>query len=523
MRPLACKVVTHVINLLYPFSYQREHLNSGQSLDRLSKRWQHIWHGLSRSELVEKLDDTYFFLPYVREVLFAESRLFFSDAPEKSTSSAQRLSRSELTNLASMLGPDAVLRLKAAPEFRAQFGQFNLQPYQMTGNPGDPALMALVITNIELALFPGGVGLLRIRVQAADNEPTVASLRELINHAREVQPKRLEWGTPRWVTHASGKKLSVDARTIVDYLLMGVTAPDSDTDLGISLVEFAARTESNDHRYTSTAPGQVYGQNFQVFTYALLDDSVIEELPAETGLSGDQWDRALFELVTCSDLSQENQQPAVRFWDRVQSSNKLVLWRNWKAMCLRDNVAFVARGDSIFTRQYLPQNIEKDYLEIYQLVIYQLIRLNLLQGRLLRHNRDLSSNLRSARTLWNDHVHFTNRFWYSHLCVRPQGNEIFQCFRAGVQVDALHDEVGSEVRELKAFYEERRQRFSNAILFFISVVGFPVGIVVGLFGNALLEPELEYKWPLFLISAVVAIGVAWGIKSMWERIDSKVS
>src|SRR4051794_25959879 len=77
-------IARHFTILVYPF----RHAVSGQDrllrLKKLNGRWQHWWRRLNQAELKDALNDTYFFLPHVRKLLFPETALLpETDLPDQ--------------------------------------------------------------------------------------------------------------------------------------------------------------------------------------------------------------------------------------------------------------------------------------------------------------------------------------------------------------------------------------------------------------------------------------------------------
>ncbi|GAB4444676.1 MAG: hypothetical protein OHK0015_46230 [Chloroflexi bacterium OHK40] len=63
----------HYTLLIYPFIHDLTPTRRAERLRALAPRWRPWWSRLDQAAMTRALDDSYFFLPYVRELLFPET------------------------------------------------------------------------------------------------------------------------------------------------------------------------------------------------------------------------------------------------------------------------------------------------------------------------------------------------------------------------------------------------------------------------------------------------------------------
>src|SRR5258708_1659894 len=105
--------------LVYPFRHAVSGVERAERLQQLGGCWRSWWSRLPHADLEAAKDDTLFFLPYVRELLFPElcfeSVLAPTNGSRYQVPQAERLSRlgpGGMTNLP----VDAVIRLTFSPD-----------------------------------------------------------------------------------------------------------------------------------------------------------------------------------------------------------------------------------------------------------------------------------------------------------------------------------------------------------------------------------------------------------------------
>jgi hypothetical protein len=274
-------------------------------------------------------------------------------------------------------------------------------------------------------------------------------------------------------------------------------------------------------RYTSTEPGQVYGQSLRLYSYACLDNTSAAGDTAQTDPPFEHpAQRALYELATCTATDDPDYIPHQRGLAQLIDQSYIALWDNWQGMALHDNVVFLVNRPTGFTQGALAHNVESDYLHLYLLTLYQKVRLNWLSGELLRHSADLHHNLSEARALWDAHMMFRNHYWFTEVTFRPQGITLYKQFQQGLGSLALYAALSSEVQDLQAYYEQKVERQTNTLLNFITIIGLLLGVpgvLTQVYGSDLLTLA---AWPGFLLSLAIGyiiVGSAWLLIQRWAQ------
>jgi hypothetical protein len=228
-------------------------------------------------------------------------------------------------------------------------------------------------------------------------------------------------------------------------------------------------------------------------------------------------ERILYELATCTDTSAPNYIPDKKYLATLLDQGMISFWDNWKGLTLRDNTVFLGTGESEFIKVALPHNIECDYLHLYLFTAFQKLRLSMTFGELIRRQVDLSKNLREARRLWNSFIMFQNRYWFAEVTRKAQGVELYRYFQRGLGTLPMYQEMQEEVSELQEFYERKFERRNNQLLYFLTLVGLPAGILVSLFSGALIKVA---SWRDFFLTAALfyfAVGASWLVSKHFSR------
>jgi hypothetical protein len=529
----------HFVRLVYPFLHDLHRSSPPQARRALlDQRWQHWWAALGDDELLRTLDSTYFFLPYVREeVLFPETARFDADEPRSQVPQARVAAQQPPSAFLPSLSDDRVVHLRLTAAALAEVAHGTLRQ-EWAGRVDFQGLLRL--RAVDALLFPGGVGFLVLEVHADRDGLTARDLNDYLYHLRQVHAPRIEWTLPTWrfaaptAADAGAPPTECTARDLIDYLLEGLASLPTPDARSATLADFL-RPGPPKPRWTASREGQVYGQYFRLFVYATLSKAPADE-PPEPGDQPPSWQRlgfesphqlALFELATVSALGDADREPHPAGVRAILDDHLVALWAGWQALVLRDNVVFLGFTPSPFNLGVLSGNVESDYFHLYLLALYQKVRLSLLQGELIRRDSRLLESAKGARALWREFVLFTNRFWFSEVTDRQQGSVLYRHFQRGLETRALYEEVRAEARDLEKYYSDREQQWTNSLLFAITFFGLPIGVVVGLFGNAFFEvsssgtggPRIQHPalpdLLLFLAWLVGALALSFLIYGAW--------
>lgn len=466
------RVQSHFTMLVYPFQHAVSGNDKKLRLQRLSKRWQHWWGRFDDKGLARALDDTYFFLPYVRQMLFPEivPRLLPQGDALQQTPRAKELAGLPLDELAARLDPNGVLRFTCQPEQLKELHPLALE-YE---DKKDRFLASIKINWIDVVLFPQNVGFLILKVNLTTEDLTVDSINDFLYYARLVHPPAIDWNLARWKCTKGKTQVSLLSRDLVDFLLQGLTACSDQLDATIDSFADHLQQDGSAWRYSSTNEGQVYGQMFRLYSYACLAEpqpaTAGGEMPHEDAgqpsqssvrkhsLFDSPVQQMLYELATCKKTTLPDEKPHPLGLKQTMEKGHIALWANWEGMALHDSVVFLANSPTGFTQGALAHNVESDYFHLYLLTLYQKMRLSLLSGELMRHGPELHKNLEEARRLWDDFVMFRNHYWFAEVTLKPQGTVIYRSFQRGLDALSLYESVKSEVHELQDYYERKDHR-----------------------------------------------------------------
>lgn len=544
-------ILTYAFNHCFVFSKQGEH-----QLANLDTFWDLWWNRFEGKNINQAVDDTYFFLPHVRSLLFPE----VTNTP-KSTDWQAWLSKITHEDIEQKVSPTSCLHLtrkletfdqKFHLEMNSQYEQFQCE---------------IQIHWVDVWLFPQSAGFLTLKVELVTDSqdssfPSPLKIKDLTNvlyHLRLVQPPNITWTMLRWRSRGT-PTLDFTSQDLVDYLLQGLTKVSASIDYHTIGQYVLALQQNSVPRYSTTDIGMAYGQSFRLFMYACLDETsapmaksaVYAEEQAESSseaqharseanpevhhdeppsqmellvkqlltkmesqsLFEDVAQQSLYEMATCTDTSLTNYKPHANGVKKLFDQGYIAIWDNWQAMALHDNTVFLATIPNGFTRFALPHNIEGDYFQLYMLCLYQKVRLNWFSGELIRRHVNLYKNLREARNLWEDFIHFRNNIWFGDVTFRPQGYELYRSFQRGLGSKDLYETVSCDIRELQDHYETKAERRIGDLLNVLTLVGLPIGILAEVYGDHLLNVE---EWPGFLVVAGIILIVWIGGWIAWRR------
>jgi hypothetical protein len=499
--------------LVYPFRHALSGPDRVRRLELLDGLWRPWLYRMDEPARAAALDDTYFFLPYVRELLFPETtRLPGTDAPGQAAHADWAVSES-LPQFGAQVHETAVLRLTYDPARLAA-----LRPMRLSLDdkaPAGPFDAPFDVEWVDAVLFPQEMGFLALKVRLLEEPAPVGRWNDFLHHLRLIHPPRLAWRLASWRL-ADGRS-ACSGRDVVDFFLQGLTHGDQ---FRPSLDEFLpyVRRAADRARYTGTPLGQVYGGVFHLFTYGCLEGGAAAP-PAGPDPAPDLFPsatrRALYELATCTPTEDPDYVPHRAAVEALWCDNLIVLWDNWQGLALRDNVVFLGAGGRDFARHALPQNVESDYFHLYLVVLFQRMRMSVIFGDLARKEEDLGANLREVRRLWDQFVTFQNLYWYHEVTRKPQGGALYRRFQQGLEVLPLYEEAMEHSRELKAYYEGKAQRRTSSLLFFLTIIGIPVQTVVAAGAKYLFDNQIWWAYGLGL-AALPA--VLYGLWRVWEKV-----
>ncbi len=505
--------------LAYPFQHAVTGPGRKSQLVDLGDRWMPWWGRLSPESLVEALDDSYFFLPYLREMLFPETNSIPVANPREQVRDASWLSRLTPGELADRAPESTVVRLTYRGEAMAGL-RSPLLRLERKGEDGailDSFESSFQVDWIDVVLFPQRVGFLLLKIRVEPDGLTVDRLSEFLSLIRLVHPPRPGWTLATWHAKAGVDTISFEARDLIDFLLDGFTRIPPRGASTLAAFVRGRRNSPSLARYTESRLGQAYGTIFHLFGYARTGDGAGGD-DRDPGPFGTHLRRWLYELATCTDAANPEQAPHPSQVEATFHRQLIAHWSNWLGLPLQDNVAFLGIGASPWTDRRLPYNIESDYLYLYLLALYQKTRLSVMFGELLRRDADPVQNLEEARALWKEFLMFQNRYWYSEVTRRPLASEIYDRFRAGLGVLRLYEEMTEQVHELHEYYTGLQQQRTGRNLGLLTWICAPMGILASFFGAPLLEGKVPGWWFALATAGTYAVLVAASrVAGRWLR------
>lgn len=501
--------------LVLPFEHRLTAGDRRGALTGLRERWKLWWHRLSQAQLQEALDNGYYFLPYVRELLFPEAAMLEPAPMEQQLRQAKELLGGALDakEVSEKLPADAVLHLTLDLDDLSELHRLCIRTPVLSGSEEEEAdcLWEFRVEWVDVVAWPQGVGFLLISVKPREQRGTLDDWRRFLDQVRLVHPPTPSWVMPSWET-ASG--LQMDARLLVDFLLEGLAEGCPATPCR-NLEEFVARCDpSGSTGYSVGRFGQVYGAEFRLFCYGVV---AREEPSAEpcSDLFESPAEEALYELATGYSCATEEGRPHPRRVKGLRQRSLIALWDNWQAMVSGSRAVFLATRATEFTRHILPQNLHGQYLYLYLFTLFQKIRLSILNGEILRRGWNVARHRRESQRLWDEFFRFRNLYWYSEVTLAPQGKELFRVFQDRLDVSPLYSEMKEEVRETHRYYQGYYEQRFNRLLNVLTFVGLPAGLWVSLFGGALIgeaETQIDASWTL---AAATALGLYVTILIVW--------
>jgi hypothetical protein len=511
--------------LIYPFRHNLKGDGDRRHLQQLSTRWKPWWSRLvnekSSEPLKRALDDTYFFMPYICKLLFPETACLRpggnSQEVEQELENARQLAHLDVDQLAGKLGPNGMLRLTYDPSTLA-----TLQGLQLKF--GEEFSASVSLSWIDVALFPQNVGFLILKTQLAEPQATTEKLNDFLYHLRYVHPPKIDWRLAHWNLTLAGTTLTFSNQELIEFLLQSFAEGAGDN-APTTLDAYLTRRTKEDatRQFSTTEEGQVLGQTFREYTYACLatpregHSSQSKEPPFESVAQ-----RVAYELVTCTQTSLPDYEPHPDGLKQLMRKGRIALWTNWEGIALHDNVVFLGKLATPFTSEGLPENVENDYFYLYLLALYQKMRLSIFSGELMRQSEDLYANLSEARAMVDSFVKFRNHYWFANVTFKPQGTTIYQQFQRGLNVKSLYESVNKEVGELENYYERKADRRRETLLFFLTFVGLPAGLLAAIFGAFLFDEEARVNpnpkaWATLGVVSLVVYALSGLIYLVWKR------
>lgn len=514
------KLLNHYTILVYPFLHNVRADNRRRQIQSLEEAWEPWWSRLD-GEVGRALDDTYFFLPYIREVIFPETAILKDKhAGEKYADWIKQISRwnrEGLTCFCEELPDGAVLRITYKKAFLQSIKNIDITSIVKSDGPAENTKLSAQVQWIDAMLFPSGLGFLMLKVVLEEDSPQLGQLIDLNYYLRLVHPPNINWTLPR----LSAEQTTMTVRDLMDFLTQGMA--DNDTNI-YNLARFVDRLyTSAPRRLSESEAGQVYGERCHIFSYACLNLKDNNSDNTSNGVFESVKDRLVFEFASSIPVGDSVNNPmwvpSIDYVKGLKAENRFSVWQAWCGMALKESVVFLGTEDISFNRRGLPGNIENDYLPLYIYSLYQKYQLFIFADELMRKGAYVAQYLQEVRTLMDRFMDFRNKYWFNEVTRKPLGSDLYCKFQQGLESTALYDLVSSQVKDLKEHYEERRQRRIDLLLNLVTFVFLPLGAVIGIFGMTFFTGT----WKSFLIVMIVILIISLGIWKWWtEEFGSDV-
>lgn len=508
-------LLNHYSILIYPFFHDITPDNRKRQIQQLEGIWS-PWWARKEGSLNKTLDDTYFFLPYIREIIFPETALLKNTPPGDQYSNwvtkVRRWSDKNLNYYCCDLPNEAVLRLTYRRELLSTIESLEVLTPSPDGMLKEGELPPIRLEWVDAILFPSGIGFLMLKLVLNESPPQMSHLVDLNYYLRMVHPPAIGWRLAE--LRIKGMAYSFKFRDLTDFLTQGVT------DTASIIPDFTQFIEhlrlSNPRRYSETEAGQVYGERCHSFSYACVN--VDEDAPAEAQ-EGDlsRKDRLLFEFASSIQIGRSQTDP---MWvpspeqvSRMKEQNRVSVWKAWRGMALKESVVFLGTEDIPFNRNVLSHNVEHDYLPLYLYSLYQKYQLFIFADELMRKGAYVAQHLQEVRKLMDRFMDFRNKYWFNEVTRKPLGGELYRKFQQGLESTLLYEMVSSQVKDLKEYYEEQQQRRIGVLLNLFTFAFLPLGAVIGVFGMTFFEGN----WPLFIAAFLIVGMISLGLWKWWTQ------
>jgi hypothetical protein len=465
------ELLDHFTVVICPFHHDLTSADRAPRLQHLARRWAPWWVRLDDREAAATLDAGAFFLPHVRELLHPEIAALRPEPPGERyahwVARLRRLSGEGAGTFAAHMPVASALRLTLQGTARAPLSRFRLArrlPYPARGEEEIPARLDWA----DVLLFPSGLGFLLLKVHLDRAQPHLGELVALNSGLRVLQPSSLLWQPPR--LRFAQTELTV--QELFHRLTAGLSAGDAGSD---DLLD----APPCDRDLNPCDREDAYGERANLLSYACvhLDETARAAIPA--GAFPVAEDRLLFEYAACIGLGESVHNPA---WvpspeqvERVRKEHQFALWRCWKGMAFKESLVFLGLEDVAFNRRALPNNVEGHYLPLYLHTLHQKYLLLDFAHDLRREVSRGGTRVREARALTRRYVAFRSQYWFDEVTSRPQGGDLYRSLHRGLELQALHQQVATSVKEVKDYYEGVRARWVQTAKDVVTY-GSPVGV-----------------------------------------------
>lgn len=131
----------------------------------------------------------------------------------------------------------------------------------------------------------------------------------------------------------------------------------------------------------------------------------------------------------------------------------------------------------------------------------------------------------SSREVSKLHWHFlqfTNKAWFGHLTNAEYGNLIWEKWREVMETQRLYEEVKVQLAELDEFLEEKQQEHQEKLVRFLTYIGFPIGMAIGLLSANIDGLKVSLMTAVAVLSGVASVSILiWVIASQITQLSRR--
>jgi len=523
-------VAEHFSSLVYPFEYRIPTRDGKHDLRHWGDRWRPWWQDRPDSpkdlrassdagrgdDVVTLLDDTFFFLPHIRRVLMPEVANLPKGKPRHQLSAfLNQLARESIDS--PVLSANDSVRLRVKENVREEIK--NLTLTQRSLKPGMPVLNASVKLNeIEVWFFPPNLGFLTLHIQVVDvdeSTPSVRDLCETLSCLRWIHGANSTWILPEWSIKGdtSQSSLSFRSEDLVDFLLQEAfpvtDKPEAPLPLATCITSIRASQQKGNAAISRGATvsefGQTHGEIFLLFTWAALQPaSQLASDSIGSGIFKSSDEKWLWELANFANSARPESEPHPQGLARWRETEVYAEWQNWQGSIGPGHVVFLGVKTDDWIAHTFPSIVRHDYYPLYMLAVMQRMRLHQILPESQAERHGPAASLGEMQELWDEFVAFENKFWFTEVTGKPQGERLYKLFQEALGAQLLYEELRRQIEDIKGQLEQRFERRMNRLLRFIAYIGVPLGMLGDMFGHwlAAIDPFAKIGLPAFGAYAV---------------------
>ena len=314
----------------------------------------------------------------------------------------------------------------------------------------------IIISNTEIFLFPGQIGLFSITIEIDKKENTLDDINNIIFLSRQFETdtnKGQKWH--EWISK---------------NLISGI------------------ELRSNEKKIVKA--DEYSGSKFKVFS--VIDCEEKENREA-----------LLYDMSTASVLTSGkgvgDYAPSKNYIKEILE-NKISIFNNWDALCLFDS--FTCIGSNVITQEWQKSTWAYTYFRIY---LYRLF----FKYNIYRYNSELHDEPVKLR---NQFEQFLNDFNLSHISFNFLPNEIYEKTGKALKLDEELGSFQARINKLSSAILEEKQSKTNMLLQVVTALGAISSVQPVFDGLSLVQKYLGWSNGVFYtLLVLILLGIALGL------------